>query len=112
MMAWIAVSSDGRGISERMTDFSDGWVVINELRSGRRDCWGRLASSTPTSTSFSELECGPVLLSLWAPFGVAIVAGVVRARFGAARLGRSGVGLLSIASSLACLLGASASSSS
>lgn len=46
------------------------------------------------------------------PFGVTIAAGVVRARFGAARLGRSGVGLLSMASSLACLLGASVSSSS
>lgn len=93
--ACSAISSVGRGINERTVAFNEGWAERSAVSSGKRDCDGRLASSTPTSTSFSSEVFGALFslpsLSSLEPDSVA-----TRARFGAARLGRSGVGLRSI----------------
>lgn len=127
-MACSAVSSVGFGMKERTSDFSSGRDFSNFMKRGNRLCVGRLAndgdtvrelriadgwevntkktkgieclpSNTPTSTS-SEVPPA-ALLSLDGAFSLsaATCAGTSRARFGAARLGRSGVGLLSIDSS-------------
>ena len=92
--------------------------MINAVTSGSRDWGGKLAernhqyqatqnlkqdipSRNPTSTSFSSLAVGGLfsfVVSCSLP-AVPTAAGVVRARLGGARFGRSGVGLLSILSS-------------
>ena len=65
-----------------------------------RTTTGNSPSSTPTSTSFSSDPDALFSLLFWLSFEPD-AAGVVRARLGTARLGRSGVGLLSIATSFA-----------
>jgi len=74
---------------------------MSELRRGSKDWVGRDASKTPTSTSwFSTLEFG-CSLGVLPPLGSGANVELFRARLGGPRLGRSGVGLLSIATSLA-----------
>lgn len=114
-MASVAVAKVGRGIKERTVSFRDGWDVMSDVSNGSNISGGRLAmgwgvnktelrlqeakgipNSTPTSTSLpSDLPS----LRGFESLDETRAAGVVRARFGIVRFGRSGVGLRSMASS-------------
>jgi hypothetical protein len=96
---WMAVSSVGRGIKGRMADFSEGCAFNSAVSNGSKDCGGKLASRTPTSTSPPSSAPGGLFSLPFSLFPVSTTF-ITRALLGGAFFGLSGVGLLSIASSL------------
>jgi len=95
----MTVSRVGRGINGSMVDFSEGWAFSKEVSRGNRACGGRLANKTPISTLPSSSSPGGLFSLLFSLLPVS-TAFITRALLRGAFFSLSGVGLLSIASSL------------